>query len=120
MKLQDENLIQAFCEGTTAADVMRRAGISRTRYYRLVRDPDFQAAVAQRRSEIVDAAVKRMERVLDRDVMILQTIIEDPETAAQTRVNAISVLMSQLSAWKSITNFEQRLLAIEECEDARK
>lgn len=114
MKLQDENLIQAFCEGTTAADIMRRAGISRTRYYRLVRDPEFQAAVAQRRSEIVDAAVKRMERTLDHNVMILQTIIDDVEVAAQTRVNAVNVMLSQFASWKSIDNYEQRLLVMEE------
>lgn len=120
MKTTDENLISAFIEGTTAADIMKKAGISRTRYYRLVRDPDFRLAVTKRRAEIVDTAVKKMELNLSHNVMMLQMVIDDPETAPQTRVNAISVMMSQMTAWKSISDFESRLIELEEFRNEQK
>lgn len=120
MRRFDENLIAAFTESTSAAEIMRKTGISRTKYYRLLNDKDFQTAVTKRRNEIITAAVLRMEGYLEKDVEVLQQIIESDDVAPQTRVNAISTLMTQLAAWKVNTDFEQRLIELEELKNDAK
>ncbi len=113
MRRFDENLIEAFVTLPTGAAIMKEAGISKTRYYRLLKDPDFQQVVRERRAEISEGAVRRMEGYLLRDVEILQGIIENSEISPQTRTNAVSVMLTQYSSWKQNVDFERRLLDLE-------
>ena len=108
-----EKLITAFLTEVKAIDVQRSAGISRTKYYALKRDPDFMQAVTDRRTEIIQAAVYQMERNLAKNIGILQAIIDDTETAPQVRVNAINLYMSQLDRWKMQTEILERLQRLE-------
>ena len=88
-KKYDERLINAFCQATKRDENTRRADICRE-------------------------AVLRMEGYLSEDVDRLQEIIRNPETSAQVRVNAINLLMTQLANWRTATDIEARLLALEE------
>ena len=54
-----------------------------------------------------------MQGYLTKDVEILQKIIEDPETSAQTKVNAIQTLMNQLRDWTTTTDIIKRLEALQ-------
>ena len=113
-KKYDERLINAFCQATKRDEVMRLAQIGKVRYYNLRADPDFMKAVNTRRADICREAVLRMEGYLSEDVDRLQEIIRNPETSAQVRVNAINLLMTQLASWRTATDIEARLLALEE------
>ena len=114
MKIYEEKDINAFLTSTKAVTIMKTAKIGKTRYYRLKNDPDFQRIVTQRRNDIVKEAVLRMESFLTEDVETLQEIIRNPETKDQVRINAINLLMTQLASWRTATDIESRLLALEE------
>lgn len=114
MRRFDENLILAFITSTSGAEIMRQTGISSKKYYRLLNDDEFQTAVRQCRADMVRSAVMKMEQYIDRDVVILQKIIENDEVAPQTRVNAINTMMSQLAAWKVNNDYENGLVCLEE------
>ena len=113
-KKYDERLINAFCQATKRDEIMRVARIGKIKYYNLRADPDFMKAVNTRRADICREAVLRMEGYLSEDVDRLQEIIRNPETSAQVRVNAINLLMTQLANWRTATDIEARLLALEE------
>ena len=113
-KKYDERLINAFCQATKRDEIMKLAQIGKIRYYNLRADPDFMKAVNTRRADICREAVLRMEGYLSEDVDRLQEIIRNPETSAQVRVNAINLLMTQLANWRTATDIEARLLALEE------
>lgn len=113
MNHYDETLITAFLTSFKPVEVQRTAGISKAKYYRLKADPEFMAVVAERRGLLVKEAVLKMERYLSEDVEILQSIIRDPETKDQVKINAIQLLMNQLSGWKQITDLMERIEALE-------
>lgn len=113
-KKYDERLINAFCQATKRDEIMRLARIGKIKYYNLRADPDFMKAVNQRRADIVKEAVLRMEGYISEDIDILQEIIRNEETAPQIKVNAINLLMTQLANWRTATDIEARLLALEE------
>ena len=109
-----EALITAFLTSYKPAEIMKAAGISKTKYYRLKADADFQRILTERRSELVREAVMKMESYLTEDVEILQEIIRDPETSAQVKINGINLLMNQLSNWKTMTEVLDRLQKLED------
>lgn len=114
MKEYAENLITAFLTSYKPSEIMKAAGISKTKYYRLKADADFQRILTERRSELVKEAVLKMESFLSEDVEILQGIIRDEKTSAQVKINGINLLMSQLSNWKSMTEVLDRLQKLED------
>ena len=113
MKIYEEKDINAFLTSTKAVTIMKKAGIGKTRYYRLKNDPEFQRIVTQRRNDIVREAVMKMEGYFNKNVETLQEIIDDPETKGQTRVQALHLFMNQLAGWKGITDFMKRVEALE-------
>ena len=120
MKEYPESLITAFLTSFKATEIMKVTGISKTKYYRLKNDPDFQKILTDRRSELIREAVLKMESYLSEDVEILQGIIRDQNTKDQVKVNAIQLLMSQLGQWKQITELIARIEALEDAESQNK
>lgn len=120
MKEYPESLITAFLTSFKANEIMKVTGISKTKYYRLKNDPDFQKILTDRRSELIREAVLKMESYLSEDVEILQGIIRDQNTRDQVKVNAIQLLMSQLGQWKQITELIARIEALEDAESQNK
>lgn len=111
-----ESLITAFLTTFKPKDIMERAGISKSKYYKLKNDSEFQKILTERRSELIKEAVLRMESYLTEDVEILQDIIRDPETRDQVKINAINLLMSQLNQWKTTTEVLDRLQKLEDAQ----
>lgn len=109
-----EALITAFLTSYKPSEIMKAADISKTKYYRLKADADFQRILTERRSELVREAVMKMESYLSEDVEILQEIIRDETTSAQVKINGINLLMSQLSNWKTMTEVLDRLQKLED------
>lgn len=116
MKQYEESLITAFLTSYKPAEIMKLTGISKTKYYRLKRDPDFQRILTERRTELVKSAVMKMESYLTEDVEILQSIIRKEDTTDQVKINGINLLMSQLNTWKSTTEILDRLQALEDAQ----
>lgn len=109
----DERVIGAFLSNFRMVDVIKELKISKATAYKIRNDPAFQKVLRERKDAILQAAVEKMRGYMLQDTGILQDIIEDPETPAQTRVNAIQILMGQLREWLSTTDIIRRLEAIE-------
>jgi len=110
---EDERVIGAFLNNFRMVDVMRETGLSKNTVYKIRNDPDFQKVIRERKEAILKTAVNKMQGYLTKDVEILQEIIEDPETSAQTKVNAIQTLMNQLRDWTTTTDIMKKLEALQ-------
>ena len=110
----DERVISAFLKYYRDVDIIRETNLSRSTVYRLQRDKDFQKTINERKQMILKAAVNKMTSYLTKDVEILQQIIEDPETSAQTKINGIQLLMSQLREWTTTVNIIKELEELKE------
>ena len=109
----DERVIGAFLNNFRMVDVMRETGLSKNTVYKIRNDPEFQKVLRERKEAILKTAVNKMQGYLTKDVEILQQIIEDPETSAQTKVNAIQTLMNQLRDWTTTTDIMKKLEALQ-------
>lgn len=110
---QDERVISAFLTNFRMVDIMKETGLSKNTVYKIRNDPAFQKVIRERKDAILKTAVNKMQSYLTKDVEILQQIIEDPETSAQTKVNAIQTLMNQLRDWTTTTDIIKRLEALQ-------
>lgn len=114
---EDERVIGAFLNNFRMVDVMRETGLSKNTVYKIRNDPNFQKVIRERKEAILKTAVNKMQSYLTKDVEILQQIIEDPETSAQTKVNAIQTLMNQLRDWTTTTDIMKKLEAIQKASE---
>lgn len=116
VKEYPEKILNAFLTEWKPIEIQKKAGISRSYYYKLKADADFQKALTDRRSAMVKDAVLKMEGYLSHDVEILQSIIEKEDASDQVRVNAINALMNQLSQWRDSTEIIERIQALEDAQ----
>lgn len=110
---EDERVIGAFLNNFRMVDVMKETGLSKNTVYKIRNDPEFQKVIRERKEAILKTAVNKMQGYLTKDVEILQQIIEDPDTSAQTKVNAIQTLMNQLRDWTTTTDLMKKLEALQ-------
>lgn len=110
---EDERVIAAFMNNFRMVDVMKETGLSKNTVYKIRNDPEFQKVIRERKEAILKTAVNKMQSYLTRDIEVLQEIIEDPETSAQTKVNAIKTLMEQLRDWTTTTDIMKKLEALQ-------
>ena len=113
MKCYPEKLISAFLTEVRPIDIQRAAGIGNTKYYALKRDPEFQRVLTERRTEIIQTAVKNMENNFVKNADTLQAIIDDKEIAPQVRINALRLYGEQFGQWKMTTDILERIERIE-------
>ena len=111
---EDERVISAFLNNFRMVDVIRETGLSKKTCYKIRNDPEFQKVIRERKEAILKTAVNKMQGYLTKDVEILQQIIEDPETSAQTKVNAIQTLRNQLRDWTTTTDIMKKLEALQD------
>lgn len=111
--IHDERVIGAFLNNFRMVDVMKETGLSKNTVYKIRNDPEFQKVIRERKEAILKTAVNKMQGYLTKDVEILQQIIEDPDTSAQTKVNAIQTLMNQLRDWTTTTDLVKKLEALQ-------
>lgn len=111
--IHDERVIGAFLNNFRMVDVMKETGLSKNTVYKIRNDPEFQKVIRERKEAILKTAVNKMQGYLTKDVEILQQIIEDPDTSAQTKVNAIQTLMNQLRDWTTTTDIMKKLEALQ-------
>lgn len=109
----DERVISAFLTNFRMVDVMKETGLSKNTVYKIRNDPEFQKVIRERKEAILKTAVNKMQGYLTKDVEILQAIIEDPNTSAQTKVNAIQTLFNQLRDWTTTTDLMKRIEALQ-------
>ena len=110
---EDERVISAFLNNFRMVDVMKETGLSKNTVYKIRNNPEFQKVIQERKEAILKTAVNKMQGYLTKDVEILQQIIEDPDTSAQTKVNAIQTLMNQLRDWTTTTDIMKKLEALQ-------
>lgn len=112
-----EKWINAFLMSTTVIETCRNANISKTKYYLLKRDNEFQSVLRERRDMCIQAAVQALRGHFLKGVLILAEIAEDPSVSPQVRVNAISCMLSQLANWENTTDIIQRIERLEESKE---
>lgn len=116
-KTFSETVIEAFLKYDKIVDIMKATGLSRSTIERYRDSPELQQILSERRTAYVESAVTKMQSFMCEGVEILQRIIRDEGTSAQTKVNAIQILFGQCKAWTETVDILKRLEALENAEN---
>lgn len=112
MKYSEKDIL-AFTKYEKTSDLIRETGKSATTIKRYRADPELQKIVRERRNEMMSAAVVTMQNYLSEGAEELIKVIRDPDTSAQTRVNAIQILFNQCRDWMTTTDLQKRIEDVE-------
>lgn len=109
-----EKLITACLEYQKDAEIAKAVGISPQTLCKYKKDPEFVKLVDERRAEYVKAAVYKMQSSLMRTVDEVMAIIENQETAAQVKLNACQLILTNCARWTEEIDIMQRVKALED------
>lgn len=119
-RLTDEEIIAALIsQGSIkgAAEVLSCA--ERTLYERMKR-AEFKDLYAQAKAEIIKSATAKLQGNLCGAVDTLAAIMQDEETAKQTRVNSAVAILQHAARYTEAVDIMERLEALEEAQKANR
>lgn len=119
-KAYTDELLEAFLECKSIAEIQKRTGLSRQTINKYREDRNFQDELARRKIEAVKAAVNKMQMSLSDIAAEVLSIATDKAVSPQIRLNACQVALSQCRSWTETTDILERLAAVEQVIKAEK
>jgi hypothetical protein len=110
---ENERLLAAFMRYHRTVDLIKETGLSKSTILKLKKDPAFQNALSERRTQVVAAAADRLRSYICTDIDTLQAIADDQDIQPQVRINAIQCILGSFSTLCGIAEIERRLTALE-------
>lgn len=105
--------LKAMLEESTIKKAAEKAGISRDTAYKYLKNENFQAELNKRRSECVTDTVRFLQSKLSLCSETLVNIVENPETGAQIKINAINAIFANCKASLETTEILQKMAELE-------
>lgn len=105
--------LKAMLEESTIKKAAEKAGISRDTAYKYLKNENFQAELNKRRSECVTDTVRFLQSKLSLCSETLVSIVENPETGAQIKINAINAIFANCKALLETTEILQKMAELE-------
>lgn len=98
MNNRKNKFLVALLEESSITKAAEKAGISRPTAYKFLKDPDFQEELSERKTETIDGCIRYLQGKLALCNETLISIIEDPTTAPQVKINAINSVFATVKA----------------------
>ena len=115
-RLTDESIIAALiAEGSIKGAAASLHCTTRTLYERM-KKPEFKELYTQAKGEILKAATAKLQGNLCGAIDTLSEIMQDPDTAKQTRANCAVSILQYGARFTETTDILERLEAIEEAQ----
>lgn len=92
-RLQDAVIIAAIIDRGSVSAAADSLGITRNTVYSRMKKPEFQRVYNQQKGEILKAATAKLQSNLTGAIDALANIMQDTETAPQTRVTAATAIL---------------------------
>lgn len=113
--------LKAMLEESTITKAAERAGITRNTAYKFLADKTFSEELKKRRTECINDTVRYLQGKLSMCSETLVEIIENPDTNAQIKINAVNAIYatckSMTETAEIITRLDQIEKLIESSED---
>lgn len=117
-RYKDEEIIAALISaGTIRGAALELNCMVRTIYERM-KKPEFQELYRRAKGEILKAAAAKLQGQLGGAIDTLVTVMNDPDAAKQTRVNAAMSILQYAARLTETTDIIERLEAIEAAQAA--
>lgn len=113
MKQYDEKIILYFAMFHRTVDLMKATGLSKNTICKYKKNKEFMELAKQRRDELLQSAVHRMECELFNTINVLCKIRDKESINPQTRVSACNTILNHFQSLKVTLEFSERLEALE-------
>ena len=117
MKNYSEVVITAFATYTKTSDLMKATGLSRTTIVKYRKDSHLIKLAEERRLQVVQESVYKMQSELTKCVDTLIHIRDDKEVNPQIRVYACNCIMNHCRDWTLSVDVLERVEALERMEE---
>lgn len=115
-RLTDEAIIAALIEYGSIKGAAAFLGCTTRTLYERMKKPEFKELYTQAKAEIIRAATAKLQGNLCGAIDTLAAIMNDEETAKQTRVNSAVSILQYGARFTEATDILERLEAIEEAQ----
>lgn len=116
-RLTDEAIISALIEAGSIKAAADRLGCTVKTLYERMKKTDFKALYAQAKADILKGATAKLQGNLSGAIDTLTAIMNDQETAKQTRVNCAVSILQYAAKFTETTDIIERLEALEEARE---
>lgn len=111
--ITDDTLLQMLLIHGGVAGASAVTGLSRNAIYKRLQDPELRDRYDQMQGVILAIAAGSMSDAVGTAVKALRDVLDDPETAAGTRVAAADALLRHTCRYVEVANVLRRLEALE-------
>jgi hypothetical protein len=91
----------------------RAAQVRRSTIYRWLRQPHFQAALAEAEAEALVSLSRTLVRLGDKAGRTLESAMDDPDAALSHRIRAADIVLSRLLQLRELVDLEARVCELE-------
>ena len=117
VEAKNEVVIAALLQSPTVTEAAKSCGVSYTRIYARLKDPDFKAEYDAAKSAVIQQAVTYVQSVTAAAIKRLYDIMNDPEVAPQIQVNAADCLLRNSHKLTETGEVMQQLAEIKQAMD---
>lgn len=114
MRLTDEAIATALIQRGSIVAAADELQCSKRTLYSRMKTPSFQELYSKAKTELLKSATAKLSNSITGAVDVLTTVMNDPETPPQTRVNAASNVIQYAVKLTSTVDILERLEALEE------
>ena len=118
-RLTDETIIAALVEAGSIKEAAGKLGCTPRTLYERMKKPNFREMYNQAKGELMKTATAKLQAHLSGAVGVLVAIMNDTETAAQTRVNCAVSILQYGARYAESTDIIKRLEAVEAAQELR-
>ena len=111
---KETEFLKAMLEESTITKASKKAGISRKTAYSYLEKEEFKEELNRRRVESIEDTVRYLQGKLSLFNETLISIIENPRTADQVKINAMTLAYSICTRMTETLDITNRLQAIED------
>lgn len=111
--------LKSMLEESTISKAAEKAGITRKTAYNYLKNKDFKKELNRRRGELVNDAVRYLQGKLSLCNETLVSMIENPDTSNQIKINAINAIYTNCKSMTETAEIITRLEQVEEIIESR-
>ena len=112
--------LEVLAAGGSIVDAARGATVDERTVRRWLEDEEFKGALAEVSGEAVRRCSRRLGRLADKGLSVLESVLDDPKAAPSVRVRAAQTVLDGALRWQQAIDWNARITALEQLAEGRK
>lgn len=120
MTKRAEQYLAALLTSNTRKEAAEKAGVSPRWLREIVKDPEFAAEYNRRKAEMVDDATRRLQRLSQKAITALESVLDDSEARRGEKISAAKTALEYGQRYTETSDILELLQKAEDLRDTMK